>query len=222
VSTSATEFDPVTDQRPQDRPWAAMRWPIPREVRLVGAAVTLTRFTPVDAPPLFAALDDDRVWAHMKGRPASSDDFAAALTAREQAGEAVWVVRLNRPLAGLDEGAVVGTTSLLDAVPAAARLEIGWTAYTRAVWGGPVNPSAKFLLLRYAFEELGAGRVQLKTDVRNHRSQRAIARLGAQHEGVLRRYQPRSDGTMRDTVMFAVIAEDWPTVSSGLQARLSS
>lgn len=217
-----TGFAPVTDQRPDDAPWPAMRWPIPRDVVLRASAVTLSRFAPADAVPLTEALDDDRVWAHMKGRPRTPDDFAAALTAREEAGEAVWVVRLNHPLAGLTEGAVVGTTSLLDADAVAARVEIGWTAYAPAVWGGPVNPSAKFLLLRYAFEELGAGRVQLKTDVRNHRSQRAIARLGARHEGVLRRYQPRSDGTMRDTVMFSVIAEEWPAVSSGLQDRLSS
>jgi len=64
------------------------------------------------------------------------------------------------------------------------------------------------------------GRVQLKTDIRNHRSQQAIARLGAQFEGVLRRYQRRGDGTVRDTVMFSITAEEWPAVRAGLKARI--
>ena len=81
-----------------------------------------------------------------------------------------------------------------------ARLEIGLTAYRPQVWASVVNPECKLLLLGLAFEALGAGRVQLKTDVRNERSQRAIARLGARHEGTLRRYQRRADGTVRDTV----------------------
>ena len=107
-------------------------------------------------------------------------------------------------------------------VPAAARLEIGWTAYTPAVWAGTVNPDAKLTLLAYAFDELGAGRVQLKTDVRNQRSQRAIAGIGAQFEGLLRRYQRRSDGTIRDTVLFSILAEEWPTVRAGLRARITN
>jgi RimJ/RimL family protein N-acetyltransferase len=71
-----------------------------------------------------------------------------------------------------------------------------------------------------AFDELHAGRVQLKTDVRNTRSQRAIARLGARYEGTLGRYQRRADGTVRDTALFAVLAEDWPRVRDGLRDRL--
>lgn len=101
-----------------------------------------------------------------------------------------------------------------------ARLEIGATAYTPAVWGSAVNPEVKLALLGHAFDVLGAGRVALKTDVRNRRSQRAIAALGARYEGTLRRYQRRGDGTMRDTVLFAVVAEDWPAVRSRLTQRL--
>jgi RimJ/RimL family protein N-acetyltransferase len=74
--------------------------------------------------------------------------------------------------------------------------------------------------MSHAFDELGMGRVQLKTDIRNLRSRGAIERLGVTHEGVLRRYQRRSDGTVRDTVMYAVVAEDWPSVRSGLLARI--
>jgi RimJ/RimL family protein N-acetyltransferase len=78
------------------------------------------------------------------------------------------------------------------------------------------------LLLGHAFEVLGAERVQLKTDVRNVRSQQAIARLGAHYEGTLRRYQRRADGTVRDTVLFSVLVEEWPAVRKALQARLTS
>jgi RimJ/RimL family protein N-acetyltransferase len=103
-----------------------------------------------------------------------------------------------------------------------ARLEIGNTAYTPAVWGTAVNAEAKLLLLGYAFEGLSMGRVQLKTDIRNERSQRAISHLGAKYEGTLRRYQRRADGTMRDSVLFSVVAEDWPSVRRGLEARVGA
>jgi RimJ/RimL family protein N-acetyltransferase len=222
MTTSLPGFTPAVDERPDDTPWPAMRWPIEHGTVLSGGAVTLSQFSPADAPELFTALDHDAVWAHVAGRPGNPAELTAAFTARAAKGDVIWVVRLTEEAGGLPAGTVVGTTSYLDVVPAAARLEIGWTTYTPAVWGGRLNPSAKFLLLQYAFEALGAGRVQLKTDIRNHRSQRAIARLGARFEGVLRRYQPRADGTMRDTVMFSIIAEEWPAVSSGLQDRLNS
>lgn len=100
-----------------------------------------------------------------------------------------------------------------------ARLEIGSTAYSPAVWATEVNPACKLLLMTWAFDH-GFGRVQLKTDIRNRRSQAAIAKLGATYEGVLRRYQRRQDGTVRDTVMYAVTAEEWPRVRDRLRARL--
>ncbi|GAA3590161.1 GNAT family protein [Kineosporia mesophila] len=222
MTTSLPGFTPATDNRPDDTPWPAMTWPIPVELSIESHAVRLTRFTADDAGELFAALDHDAVWAHVAGRFETPAALAAALDARAGRGDVAWVVRLAEPINGLEAGTVVGTTSYLDIVPGSARLEIGWTTYTPAVWGSRVNPSTKLGLLRYAFEELGVGRVQLKTDARNHRSQRAISRMGAQFEGVLRRYQPRSDGTMRDTVMFSVVAEEWPAVSSGLENRLNS
>jgi RimJ/RimL family protein N-acetyltransferase len=77
-------------------------------------------------------------------------------------------------------------------------------------------------LLTFAFEELKMGRVQLKTDIRNQRSQQAIARLGAQFEGVIRRYQRRQDGTVRDTALFSIIAEEWPEVQGRLKNRLAA
>jgi RimJ/RimL family protein N-acetyltransferase len=214
-------FTPLVDSRPDDVSWPRLAWPPTNGVRLEGEVVTLTSFEPErDAAELFTTLDHDPVWNHLLGRPATAAEFGQAIVARRQQGHFVWVVRLSRPLAGLEAGTVVGTTSYLDVVPDSARLEIGWTAYTPPVWGSAVNPDTKLQLLRFAFETLGAGRVQLKTDVRNARSQQAIARLGAQYEGVLRRYQPRADGTMRDSVMFSIIAEEWPRARDGLLKRL--
>ena len=129
-------------------------------------------------------------------------------------------MRLRVRYAGLAPGTIVGTSSYLDVAVGDARLEIGFTAYRPDVWASAVNPDTKMVLLGYAFDDLGAGRVQLKTDVRNIRSQRAIARLGARYEGTLRRYQRRADGTVRDTVLFSVLAEDWSSVRQGLANRL--
>jgi RimJ/RimL family protein N-acetyltransferase len=198
-----------------------MSWPPAAALR--GTVVTLTPVAPDrDAADLFDALDHDAVWRHVPGRPRDAEELAATLTGSVADGRWPWLVRLARPLAGLPAGAVVGTSSYLDVSVAHARLEIGSTTYTPAVWGTAVNPEAKLLLLEHAFDALDAGRVQLKTDVRNVRSQQAIARLGARYEGTLRRYQRRADGTVRDTVLFSVLAEEWPAVRDGLRARLGA
>lgn len=218
-----TPFEGIRDARPHDRVWPRMDWPVAPGTLLAGRTVELR---PVelerDGADLFAALDDERVWAHMARRPGSPEEYVEQLARAIAEGRMPWVVRLREPQCGLPEDSVVGTSSYLDVSVSDARLEIGSTAYAPAAWGSRVNPETKLLLLRHAFETLRVGRVQLKTDVRNARSQRAIARLGAVHEGTLRRYQRRADGTVRDTVMFAVTAEEWPGVREGLEARLAA
>jgi N-acetyltransferase len=216
-------FEPVIDSRPDDRPWPPLTWPLEPDVKLGGQIVELTLFErDRDAEALFAALDHDAVWAHVAGRPADASSYGDALAGPASQGRFPWVVRLVRPLAGLESGTVIGTSSYFDVSVSDARLEIGFTSYDPRVWGSAVNPAVKLLLLAHAFDALGAGRVQLKTDVRNERSQRAIARLGARHEGTLRRYQRRSDDTVRDTVLFSILAEEWPAVRAGLQDRLAA
>ena len=148
----------------------------------------------------------------MAGRPSTPEEYAATLAQAPASGRWPWVVRRD--------GRVVGTTSYLDVSLADARLEIGSTAYSPTVWATEVNPACKLLLMTWAFDH-GFGRVQLKTDIRNRRSQAAIAKLGATYEGVLRRYQRRQDGTVRDTVMYSVTAEEWPGVRERLRARLA-
>jgi RimJ/RimL family protein N-acetyltransferase len=214
-------FHAIQDARPDDAPWPVMSWP-PTATRLTGQVVELSPCLPDrDAGPLFQALRDDAIWRHIPGRPPDPQTFESTLTKRLEEGRFVWIVRLLLAYAGLDAGSIVGTSSYLEVSLADARLEIGATAYMPAVWATKVNPDTKLLLLAHAFEALGVGRVQLKTDVRNVRSQEAIFRLGARYEGTLRRYQRRDDGTVRDSVLFSIVAEDWPAVREGLVARVS-
>jgi RimJ/RimL family protein N-acetyltransferase len=216
------DFTPVVDARPQDIVWPVMSWPPAPDTVLAGRVVEIRALDlDRDVDPLFRALDDDRVWQHLPWRPPDPAAYAANLKQRVSAGTFPWVVRLRVPYRGMAPGEVVGTSSFLEVVVGDARLEIGSTAYRPDLWATAVNPETKLLLLGYGFESLGAGRVQLKADVRNTRSQRAIARLGAIYEGTLGRYQRRADGTVRDTVLFSVLAEDWPRVKDGLLTRLA-
>ncbi|MGO9835251.1 MAG: GNAT family N-acetyltransferase [Polyangiaceae bacterium] len=213
-------FIAIRDARPDDAAWASMSWP-PDATSLAGHVVELIPCVPDrDASALFQALNHDAVWRHVAGRPRDPGEYSEILARRIAEGRFVWVVRLRRPHAGLAPGAVVGTSSYLEVSVGDARLEIGATAYTPSVWSTKVNPDTKLRLLAYAFETLGAGRVQLKTDVRNIRSQEAIARLGARYEGTIRRYQRRDDGSVRDTVLFSIVAEEWPAVREALRERV--
>jgi RimJ/RimL family protein N-acetyltransferase len=119
-------------------------------------------------------------------------------------------------------GTVGGTSSLGAWDLGHERVHLGWTAYGPPWWGTLVNPACKLLLLGYAFETCGFGRVKIQTDLANLRSQAAIAKLGATREGVLRRHLRRADGTWRDSVVFSVLADEWPRVREGLRRRLDA
>ena len=118
----------------------------------------------------------------------------------------------------LDEasGRVLGSTSYHDIVPALKRLEIGYTWYAQSVQRTHVNTSCKLLLLSHAFETLGCAVVGWRTDNYNFASQRAIERLGARKDGVIRHHAPRRDGTVRDTVMYSMLAGEWPEAKAQL------
>jgi len=127
--------------------------------------------------------------------------------------------RLNWTIFHLESGDIAGRISYSEMRPAHKALEVGTTLF-KPFWGTAVNPEAKLLMLERAFEVLGAVRVQFKSDARNLRSYRALEKLGAVREGVLRRYQTRPDGYQRDSVMFSVLEDEWPEVRSRLQAQL--
>ena len=200
----------------------------PAAVELLNGVVRLTPVTTEDAADLFAALDDERVWAAgYGGGPAGRwPDVAATRAALERFDQGTtgprraWAVRLAADSDLGPAGTVVGTSSLAEWDLVNERVHLGWTAYGPAWWSSPVNPACKLAMLSYAFDDCGFGRVKLQTDLINTRSQAAIAKLGATREGVLRRHVLRADGSWRDSVVFSILVEEWPSVRDGLLARL--
>jgi RimJ/RimL family protein N-acetyltransferase/8-oxo-dGTP pyrophosphatase MutT (NUDIX family) len=169
----------------------------------------------------FAALHrhaDKSVFTHLLDWPEGEtlEDFVAWMRS--------YTSRTNNQIAFAiilkESGEPIGSTSFLDIRPAHRALEIGSTWISPRHQGSDVNPESKLLLLRHAFESLGAVRVQLKTSSENLRSQRAIEKLGAKREGVLRNYQMRQNGRPRDTVMFSLVDTEWPRVKVRLLRRL--
>jgi N-acetyltransferase len=118
-------------------------------------------------------------------------------------------------------GQIIGSSSYHDIVPAVQRLEIGYTWYAASRQRSSVNTTAKWLLMQHAFETLGAQLVGWRTDNDNFASQRAIERLGARKDGVLRHHALRRDGTVRDTVMYSLTAGEWPEVKAHLEHQLA-
>ena len=116
---------------------------------------------------------------------------------------------------------IIGSTKFMDIDEKHSRLEIGFTWLTPAYWRTAVNTNCKYLLLQYCFEDLKLNRVQIKTDHENTRSQKAIERIGAHKEGVLRNHMIRKDGTIRNTVMYSVTNEDWSKVKLRLEEMMS-
>ncbi|HEX3705723.1 MAG TPA: GNAT family protein [Mycobacteriales bacterium] len=187
---------------------------------LVASAVRLDRATRSDAVAIFAALDDDRVWEMGFGgsmtRPTGPEGWAESIDKAAAEDRVMYVVRLT------SDDRVVGTSSIGDIDVVHEKAHIGWTAYSPMVWQTAVNPECKLLLLTHCFEDCALGRVKLRTDLINVRSQAAIAKLGATREGVARRHLKRADGTWRDSVIYSVIIDDWPAVKAGLEARLAA
>jgi N-acetyltransferase len=118
-------------------------------------------------------------------------------------------------------GGVLGSTSYHDIVPAAQRVEIGYTWYRKSTWRSHVNTACKLILMRHAFDTLKLPVVGWRTDIFNSRSQRAIERLGARRDGVIRHHALRPNGSIRDTVMYSMLAAEWPAAKAKLEARLA-
>jgi RimJ/RimL family protein N-acetyltransferase len=171
-----------------------------------------------DEAALQAAAADGELWKlRFTSVPAPQETgaYIATALAMQQAGNRL-------PFAVIEQasGQVIGSTSYHDLLPAVRRLEIGHTWYAQRFQRTHVNTTAKLLLLRHAFEVLGCQTVGWRTDNFNHRSQRAIERLGAKKDGVIRGHALRRDGTVRDTVMYSLSAGEWPEVRAHLQYLL--
>ena len=181
--------------------------------------VRLEPLTLAHASGLAAAAADGKLWrlrVTIVPEPGQEKDYIQTALNMQQAG-----TRL--PFAVVDEatGQVLGSTSYHDIVPAIQRLEIGYTWYAQSVQRTHVNTTCKLLLMEHAFEALLARVVGWRTDNFNFASQRAIERLGAKKDGVLRGHQLRRDGTIRDTVMYSMTAGEWPEAKAQLLYRLN-
>jgi RimJ/RimL family protein N-acetyltransferase len=168
---------------------------------------------------LGAAASDGRlweVWFTAVPPPDGMRTYIAAALEGQRAGHMLpWTV------IDVQSGAIIGSTRYHDVVPALDRVEIGYTWYAASRQRTHVNTTCKLLLLWHAFETLGCKVVALRTDNFNFRSQRAIEALGAKKDGVIRHFGLRRDGTPRDTVMYSILAAEWPDVRRFLELRLA-
>lgn len=184
-------------------------------VTLTGWGVRLEPLRPAHAAGLAAAAADGELWTlRVTSVPAPGEEAGYIATALADP--------TRQPFAVLDDatGLVLGSTSYHDIVESVRRVEIGYTWYGRSAQRTHVNTACKLLLLTHAFETLDAGVVGWRTDHENHASRRAIERLGARRDGVLRHHAQRRDGTVRDTVMYSLLADEWPPVRERLTNRL--
>jgi RimJ/RimL family protein N-acetyltransferase len=191
--------------------------PVP--VTLEGNGVRLEPLTSDHRDALAAAAADGRLWELWYTAvpvPELTATYIAAALAAQQAGQMLpWVVR------DLASGTIVGSTRYHDIVRDIDRVEIGYTWYGSKWQRSHVNTACKLLLLTHAFETLGCKVVGLRTDNFNFASQKAIERLGAKKDGVIRHHQARRDGTARDSVMYSILVAEWPDVKQHLALRLA-
>ena len=187
-------------------------------VTLVGRHATIEPLDASHVAPLAEAASDGELWRLWYTGVASPERMAgyvaAALDMRERYDAMPFVVRDAT-------GAVVGSTRYFNVDVANRRLEIGHTWYARRAQRTPLNTECKLLLLTHAFEKLGCIAVEFRTHRLNTQSRRAIERLGAQLDGVLRAHQIGRDGTLRDTAVYSITAAEWPTVRSHLDWQLT-
>ncbi|MCO5997937.1 GNAT family N-acetyltransferase [Actinoallomurus rhizosphaericola] len=187
---------------------------------LTGRHVRLEPLRPEHAEGLYEAGKDPEVWRWLNVRQPS--DVAEMRRMVEEDLRAVGAARLPWVQIDAVTGEVAGTTSYYDVEPAHRGLWIGHTWIGVRWQRTALNTEAKLLLLERAFDVLGALRVGWHTHHRNERSQRAIERLGARREGVLRSHRVRPDGSVRDTVCYSMLASEWPAARDRLRARLTA
>ena len=184
-------------------------------VTLRGWGVQLAPLKPEHAVGLATAAGDGELWRiPITSVPAPGEELDYIHTATHTDDRQPFVV--------LDDatGLVLGSTSYHDIVPSVKRLEVGYTWYGSRVQRTHVNTACKLLLLTHAFDVLGAGVVGWRTDGENRASQAAIERLGAQRDGEVRHHQLRRDGTVRNTVLYSMLADEWPAARDRLTARI--
>lgn len=188
-------------------------------VTLEGYGIRLEPLAYEHQEGLAVAAADGRLWElwfTMVPEPDHTHAYIADALAGQAAGQMLpWAVR------ELTRHTIIGSTRYHDIVAAIDRVEIGSTWYGTRWQRTHVNTSCKLLLLEHAFDVLGCQVVGLRTDTFNLASQRAIEALGAKKDGVIRHHRARRDGTVRDTVMYSILATEWPDVQRHLALRLA-
>jgi RimJ/RimL family protein N-acetyltransferase len=190
-----------------------------KPITLEGHGVRLEPLAEEHSDALAAAATDGRLWELWYTAVPETDRYGAYIAtalAGQQAGHMLpWVVR------ELSTDLIVGSTRFHDIVPAIDRVEIGYTWYAKSWQRTHVNTACKLLLMAHAFDSLGCKVVGLRTDNFNFASQRAIERLGAKKDGVIRHHLARRDGSARDSVMYSILVHEWPDVKRHLELRLA-
>jgi RimJ/RimL family protein N-acetyltransferase len=188
-------------------------------VTLEGHGIRLEPLERHHEAELSAASSDGRLWElwfTSVPEPEGMGGYVTEALEGQSAGHMLpWVVR------ELSTDAIIGSTRYHDVVAEIDRVEIGYTWYAERWHRTHVNSACKLLLLEHAFDSLGCKVVGLRTDNFNFASQKAIAGIGAKRDGVIRHHRPRRDGSVRDTVMFSILAAEWPDVRKHLEGRLS-
>ncbi|WP_205516171.1 GNAT family protein [Paenibacillus sp. SYP-B3998] len=186
-------------------------------VILEGTRVALLPMEKSHLSGLAEAAADPLIWSYMTPLLQINDveNFVHQALAEHQSGHGIPYTVYDKQF-----DKIVGSTRFFDISLEHRHLEIGQTWYNPSVWRTRVNTECKYLLLRHCFESLDLLRVQIKTDLRNIRSQTAIARIGAHKEGILRQHRVLHDGYIRDTVIFSILDSEWPNVKSKLEGYL--
>jgi len=194
--------------------------PVLQPLTLSGRLVCLEPLSEAHVPDLTVAGQDESIWQYLRYGQVTTREkmrhFVLMLLEWQQRG-----TDLPFAVIHLEVGKAVGMTRYMNIDPANRSLEIGGTWYATPYQRTGVNTECKYLLLGYAFETLGCIRVQFRTDVRNLRSQRAIERLGAVREGVLRDHMILPDGTVRSSVIYSILKGEWPVVKARLESMLN-
>jgi RimJ/RimL family protein N-acetyltransferase len=190
----------------------------PDPATLEGHGVRLEPLSAAHHDGLEAAAADGKLWElwfTSVPEPGKTQAYIDTALAGQKNGDMLpWAVR------DLASGTIVGSTRYHDIVAPADRVEIGYTWYAKRCQKTSVNTACKLLLLGYAFDKVGCKVVGLRTDNFNFNSQKAIEALGAKKDGVIRHHWPRRDGTIRDTVMYSILLQEWPDVRRHLERRL--
>jgi RimJ/RimL family protein N-acetyltransferase len=180
---------------------------IPHPLVLSNALVELIPLERGHFDEIISLAKDERIWKYYVLDGSDPEimlpTLEDALAEREAGRQYPFVITLK------EDGKIIGSTRFMDIQPAHRKLEIGWTWLHPDYWGTAINAVCKQLLLRYCFEELGTYRVQLKTDELNIRSRRAIEKLSARFEGILRNDMVRQNGTRRNSAYYSIIEEEW-------------